>query len=172
MWRALRTALAVAGVALTLGACASRNTTTSGSRTAPGGGSSATSSASSSASASAAGVAVSPAVGGPDQAFTVAFTARDAAGEINGVRLGYTVAVTGGDGSCLGARSVQAGPAGAGAPVTVALAPGRLGGRWCVGVHTVRVIEVQTPVCSPGTMCPQYVRVIGTIGTARFTVGS
>ncbi len=58
-----------------------------------------------------------------------------------------------------------------GLPVSVALDPARLGGAWCAGVHTARVIEIETPVCNPGTMCPQYVRVIGTVGVARFTVG-
>ena len=156
MSRAIRTALAVVAVAAAASACGTRG---AGSST-------------SSAHAGATGLTVSPANGGPDATFTVAFTAREASIEVNGARTGYTVAVTGGSGSCLGDRSVQAAAASAGATLTVALEPGKLGGRWCPGAHTVRVIEVQTPVCAPGSMCPQYVRVIATLGTARFTVGS
>lgn len=159
MPRAVRTALTLVAVAMTVTACGTRGTSpavSSGTVAHPG----------------AAGLTISPATGGPDATFTVAFTARDASTEINGARTGYTVAVTGGRGSCLGDRSVQAAAAAAGSPLTVALDPGKLGGRWCAGAHSVRVLEVQTPVCPPGSMCPQYVRVIATLGTARFTVAS
>ena len=156
MSRAIRTALAVVAVAGTVTACGTRGA----------------SSSNSTAHAGAPGLTVSPASGGPDATFTVAFSARDASTDVNGARTGYTVAVTGGSGSCLGDRSIQASAASPGSALTVALDPGKLGGRWCAGAHTVRVIEIQTPVCAPGSMCPQYVRVIATLGTVRFTVGS
>ena len=158
MPRAIRTALTVVAVAVTVTACGTR-------------GASSAASSRSTAHTGATGLSVAPATGGPDATFTVAFTARDASTDVNGARTGYTVAVTGGGGGCLGDRSIQAAAATAGSPLTVALDPGTLGGRWCAGAHSVRVLEVQTPVCPPGSMCPQYVRVIATLGTARFTVG-
>jgi hypothetical protein len=34
------------------------------------------------------------------------------------------------------------------------------------------VVEVQGPVCNAGTMCPQYLRVVGTVGETTFRVSS
>ena len=126
MPRALRTALTVVAVAVTAAACATRGAApATSSRFTPHPG--------------ATGLSISPATGGADATFTVAFTARDASADIDGARTGYTVAVTGGHGSCLGDRSVQAAAASAGSPLSVALDPGKLGGRWCAGAHSVRV---------------------------------
>ena len=103
--------------------------------------------------------------------FTVRFVAPASAAPVGKIRLGYTVSVTGGHGAgCLGTSSAQAGAATKGLATSVALDPARLGSPWCPGTHVVRVIETGAPVCAPGTMCAQYVRVIGTLGVARFTV--
>ena len=154
MWRAARTVVALVAVGLVLAACGTVRT-----RTSRGSGASA-------------GLAVSPAHGGPHTTVTIAFTAPASTGSGGGARTGYTASVIGGSasGDCAGPRSVAIGAATKGLPVSVALDPARLGA-WCPGVHTARVIEIETPVCNPGTMCPQYVRVIGTVGVARFTVG-
>ena len=155
MWRAARTVVALVAVGLALAACGTVRTRTTGGPGAP------------------AGLVVSPARGGPRTPFTLAFTAP-ASTESRGVaRTGYTASVTGGaaNGGCAGPRSVAIGAATKGLPVSVALDPARLGA-WCPGVHVARVIEIQTPVCNQGTMCPQYVRVIATVGVARFTVVS
>ena len=67
-------------------------------------------------------------------------------------------------------RSVPINAAVKGRPVIVALDPAHLGGRWCTGTHTARVLELQRPRCAAGIMCPQFVRVIAVIGTATFVV--
>jgi len=106
-------------------------------------------------------LAVSPQRGGPHTTFTLAFTALASAEPVGGSRIGYTVAVTDGvTGSCVGTRSMAVSAATKGLPVSVGLDPAKLGGAWCAGVHAARMIEIETPVCNPGTMCPQFVRVI------------
>jgi hypothetical protein len=67
-------------------------------------------------------------------------------------------------------RSVPITGAVKGRPVVVTLDPARLGGRWCAGAHTARVLELQRPQCAAGIMCPQFVRVIAVVGTASFEV--
>ncbi len=86
-------------------------------------------------------------------------------------RIGYTLGLAGsGAGSCIAVRSVPITIAVKGRPVLVTLDPARLGGRWCTGAHTARVLELQRPQCAAGIMCPQFVRVIAVIGTATFEV--
>lgn len=171
MRRAASTALALT-VALGLTACGTRGT---GSTSLPAGGSTASTTSAtpaSSASAVPAGrVTVAPGSGGPATVFTVHFVAPSSVAPVGQTRIGYTVSVTGGQGTgCLGTGSVQAGAATQGLVTSVALDPARLGSRWCPGTHVVRVIETGAPVCTPGTMCPQFLRVIGTVGETRFRV--
>ena len=169
MWRAARTALVVVAAGLGLAACGTVHTLSTG---ASGSTVSTGSAKGSSASAGSGGLAVSPQRGGPHTTFTLAFTAPASAAPVGGSRIGYTVAVTGGaTGSCVGTRSMAVSAATKGLPVSVGLDPAKLGGAWCAGMHAARVIEIETPVCNPGTMCPQFVRVIGTVGVARFAVG-
>jgi hypothetical protein len=171
MWRAARTVVALVAVGLALTACGTAQTHTAGSPGATSGGSAGPTGTTTTGGS--AGLAVSPERGGPHTTFTIAFTAPASTEPGGGARIGYTAAVTGGaGGTCVGTRSLAIGAATKGLPVTLALDPARFGGAWCAGVHTVRVIEIEAPVCNPGTMCPQYVRVIGTVGVARFTVGS
>ena len=58
----------------------------------------------------------------------------------------------------------------AGREVSVTLDPARLGGLWCQGDYTARVLELQTPVCTPGEMCPQFIRVVGVVASGSFRV--
>lgn len=172
MRRTARTAVALVTVGVGIAACGTAQTRSSGvpASTDP---TSAGTTSGASTTAGSGGLAVSPDRGGPHTTFTIAFTAPASAVPVGSARIGYTVAVTGGGtGGCLGTRSMAVGPATKGLPVSVALDPTKLGGAWCVGAHTARVIETEAPVCNPGTMCAQYVRVIGTVGTARFIVGA
>ncbi len=172
MWRSARTALAPVAVGLGLGlaACGTTSTRSTG---VPGSGAGTGPAQGSSPSVGPAGLAVSPRRGGPHTTFALAFTAPASAKPVGGSRIGYAVAVTGGaTGSCIGTRSLAVSSATKGLPVSVELDPAKLGGAWCAGVHAARVIEIETPVCHPGAMCPQFVRVIGTVGGTRFTVGS
>jgi hypothetical protein len=159
---ALASGLAVGGGLLVTGCAtssASRTDTTS-SRSATGGSGSAT-----------AKMAVSPVMGKPTTAFTFAFTAPHATGRQGGTQLGYQLSVLGPVRTgCLAARTAAVPVASAGQPVTLTLDPVKLGGVWCRGGYTARVSEVQTPVCSAGEMCPQYIRVVAIIARGTFTV--
>lgn len=151
---------ALVGVILTslaVIACGQQSTTTGHSQGAP---------------KSSGAVTVTPATGGPRTTFIVHFVAPASVGPVGGSGVDYSAAVTGAVGSatghCLGATSVQARAATKGLPTMIALDPAHDGGSWCPGLHRVRVIELQSPRCASGTMCPQFVRVIATIGTASF----
>jgi len=116
-------------------------------------------------------LSATPSAGSPTTTFSLRFTAPAASGRVGGSRLGYTLSLTGpGAVECIGARSLPVPATTRNAPTQIELAPGRLGGRWCAGTYTTRVVELETPVCAPGTMCPQFVRLVGTVATARFRV--
>jgi hypothetical protein len=53
-----------------------------------------------------------------------------------------------------------------------ATASALLPGPWCVGRYTARVQQFARPHCAPGTMCPQYIRLVGTVAQARFRVAA
>lgn len=117
------------------------------------------------------GVAVTPGSGHPTTTFHLSFIAPASSGTSGGSRISYSVGVSGPTSTgCIGATSAEVSPVTKGDPVAVALDPATLGGSWCVGVYAVRVLELQRPVCAPGAMCPQYVRVVETVGTAAFRV--
>jgi hypothetical protein len=119
----------------------------------------------------AADLRIVPASGTEHTSFTFTFTAPRAAGRQGDTRLGYTVAVSGPlRRGCLPARSATVSSASRGSDVSVTLNPAKLGAPWCRGTYAVRVTEIQTPYCSPGTMCPQYVRVVGTVAHGTFRV--
>jgi hypothetical protein len=114
---------------------------------------------------------VLPSTGAPTTTFTLHFNAPASSGKLGQTQLGYTVGLSGPTGAgCLSARSVELPTALKDTPIPVALDPAKLGGTWCAGTHTARVVELETPVCAPGTMCPDYIRVVGTVGTATFRV--
>jgi hypothetical protein len=58
----------------------------------------------------------------------------------------------------------------AGARGHLRLGPTELRGHWCSGRYAVRVTELSRPFCATGTVCPQFVRVVAVVGTARFLV--
>jgi hypothetical protein len=113
---------------------------------------------------------VSPLVGSPTSAFTVAFRAPARTGVVGAVRLGDLLTATSASprADCLGGVRAPVPDARRGALVHVRLAPARLGGSWCSGVYHGTVVELQTAVCPHGTACPTYVVLRGTV--ARFTL--
>ncbi len=114
---------------------------------------------------------VTPSTGGPTTTFSLRFIAPASSAVGSASKIGYTLGLAAPSGSaCVASRSIQIPAATKGDPVSVALDPTRLGGTWCQGTYKARVLELQTPVCPPGAMCPQFVRVIETVGTARFMV--
>jgi hypothetical protein len=117
------------------------------------------------------GLTISPSSGGPATAFSLSFTAPDSTGRSGNTSLAYDVAAAGPSGAgCLPTASAGAPPATKGGQVSVTLDPARLGGQWCPGTYTVKVTEIQRPVCLPGTMCPQYIRVVANVATGTFRV--
>jgi hypothetical protein len=161
MRRTLRSGLirlAVApGLALLVGACGTTGTSTSTTRTHLAAGSPA--------------LTVTPGTGAPTTVFELRFTAPASTGTSDGSRRGFQLGVSGPQRpGCVAASSEALPSATRGASVEVGLDPAKLGGRWCPGTYSVRVDEVQAPVCSPGMMCPQLVRVVAVVGRVQFRV--
>jgi hypothetical protein len=108
--------------------------------------------------------------GTPASTFVVSFTSPGRTGVIGSKRLLEkltAVSATPGKG-CLPQVEASVPDAHRGQRVHVRLDPFTLGGRWCTGRYTGKIIELQTLVCPPGAMCPTYVRLLGTV--ARFTL--
>lgn len=83
----------------------------------------------------------------------------------------YTLSVSGPVRSgCVGVHGMLVPGAGDGGPVSVAVGPSQLGGRWCTGDYTARVEELLRPVCPPGAMCPDFIRLVAVFGPARFRI--
>jgi hypothetical protein len=162
MWlKAPSLVLAAALAALAASSCGSSNTT-----------SSAGTSTSSGARSPANGhLTVTPTSGHRSTPFTFSFTAPQTAGRNGTVQTVYALAVSAPPHpGCLADRTVSVGHAVKGTEVAVTLDPVKLGGVWCQGTYNARVTEVQEPYCTPGTMCPQFVRVVGTVGRTTFRV--
>lgn len=114
---------------------------------------------------------VSPAVGRPGTVFQLRFIVPAASGVRAGTQRGFELGVRGPQkAGCLGSRTVPVPSAAAGTALDIPLDPARLGGRWCAGSYLARVDEVERPVCAPGMMCPQFVRVVRTVGQVTFRV--
>jgi hypothetical protein len=114
-------------------------------------------------------VHIQPAVGGSQTTFVVSFTAPARTGVIGSKRLRdeLSVDVMSTTSGCLAQASAAVASTRRGQRIHVRLDPKRFGGRWCAGVFRGRILELQTAVCPPGTLCPTYVR-IRTIG--RFSL--
>jgi hypothetical protein len=107
----------------------------------------------------------------PASAVTLRFRATAASGRQGSLLIDYTLTV---DGpvrpGCVGAHSEALPVARKGAVVSVKLVPATVGGRWCAGAFTARVVETERPYCSPRTMCPQFIRLLGTIAETSFRI--
>jgi hypothetical protein len=57
-----------------------------------------------------------------------------------------------------------------GRQASVSLGPAQLGGDWCPGTYTARVEVLARPKCGPGMMCPQFIRVVASLGPATFRI--
>jgi hypothetical protein len=163
MWlKAPAMVLAATLAALAASSCGSSNSTSSKSA----------SSTSSGARAPAHGkLTVTPTSGHRSTRFTFSFTAPQTAGRHGTTQTVYTLTVaapfrTG----CLADRTASVANAVKGAEASITLDPGKLGGLWCEGTYAARVTELQTPYCAAGTMCPQFIRVVATVGRTTFRV--
>ena len=136
-------------------------------------GQSSKSSSSTSSTAASSKLTVTPPSGRQSTVFTIRFLAPASSGVDGKSSISYTIGVTGPTGGrCLGTRSIPVPFAAKGEPVSIALGPATLGGGWCVGTYRARALELQRPVCAAGTACPQYVRVVASIGPATFRVST
>lgn len=103
--------------------------------------------------------------------FALRFTAPATAGAKGSTRLGYQLSLAGpSEPGCPVSRALPSPEPRKDQAVAIRLVPDRLGGSWCSGVYTARVSEVQTPVCKPGSVCPQYIRMVGIVGHVSFRV--
>ena len=117
-------------------------------------------------------VQVRPLVGRPGTTFVVSFTAPVATGVIGSIRLRDELTLTNASNSkgCLTEVSAPVPDARRRQLVRVRLNAATLGGRWCTGRYSGKVLELQTAVCPRGTACPTYVRLRGTIARFSLTV--
>jgi hypothetical protein len=113
---------------------------------------------------------VVPAAGTPTSTFVVSFVSPSRTGVIGSKRfLDKLTAVSAAPAKdCLSQVESSVPVARKGRRVLVRLDPYALGGRWCAGRYTGKIIELQTLVCPRDAMCPAYVRLLGTV--ARFTL--
>jgi hypothetical protein len=115
---------------------------------------------------------VSPVSGAPTTTFTVSFVVPARTGVTRSIRVRDEVTASNPStaSGCDPSASQPAPAAERGRLVHVALRPAR-GSRWCRGTFTGKVLELQTPVCPPRSLCPMYER-LRTLGAFTFSVGS
>ncbi len=83
----------------------------------------------------------------------------------------FSLSVTGPAGvNCKGSHEQPGSPVAKGATERISVGPAQLGANWCVGPYTARVFELQQAYCKPGTLCPPYVRLAGTVAKTSFTI--
>jgi hypothetical protein len=162
-----RTVLPALATVVLLAACGGSSTPA----THPGSGVSASTgsaSPSSTATSAAHGLSVSPSMPTPTSRVTFAFTAPATAGRHGPSLVSFVLVLAGPRHTgCLGPRTAAIPRAVKGSTASV-----QLGGTWCVGAYAARVQEFARPFCKPGQMCPQYVRLIGTVAGATFRVAT
>jgi hypothetical protein len=113
----------------------------------------------------------SPTDGHPTSMVRFTLVAPAASGRHGQAQLSYALSVTGPQGSgCVAQHESAVDVRAAGQPVTVAVGPAQLGGRWCPGGYAARVTELARPVCGPAQVCPQFIRVVAVIGPVRFRI--
>jgi len=154
-----RTVLPVLATVLVVGACGGGSTSTTHS------GSASVSSTTISATQS---LSVSPPTPAPTSRVTFTFRAPATAGHHGPSLLAFILTLAGPrHAGCLGPRTAPIPHVVKGTTASV-----QLGGTWCAGAYVARVQEFARPFCKPGQMCPQYVRLIGTVAMAHFRVAA
>ncbi len=154
-----RAALPVLATILVLAACGGGSTSTTDSGSA---------SASSTTSSATQDLSVSPPAPTPTSRVTFSFSAPATAGHHGSALLSFILTLAGPRrAGCLGPRTAPILHVVKGTTASV-----QLGGTWCAGAYVARVQEFARPFCKPGQMCPQYVRLIGTVAMARFRVAA
>jgi hypothetical protein len=154
-----RTAVPMLATVLVVAACGGGSTSTTHSGSA---------SASSTTSSATDRLSVSPAAPTPTSRVTFSFLAPATAGHRGATLLSFILTLAGPrHAGCLGPRTAPIRQVVKGTTASV-----QLGGTWCAGTYVARVQEFARPFCKQGQMCPQYVRLIGTVAMARFRVAA
>jgi hypothetical protein len=118
-----------------------------------------------------AGLTVAPPAGRPTSVFRFSFRAPATSGHGSTTDSSYMLRVAGGGGvGCVGGHAATLPAVQRGELVGASLGPTQLGGRWCTGTYAARIEELARPVCAPGQMCPQFVRIVAVIGPATFRI--
>jgi hypothetical protein len=165
---------ATIALAVVLGGCAQSSNTTS---TGAAGGAAPTSSTPTSATtpvATSGGpgtLTASPAAGSPDSVIRFAFTAPAGAATQGREEVSASLSVMGPQkAGCVGIHEQPLPSLPAGRQTSVSLGPAQLGAKWCPGTYHARVEIVARPKCGQGMMCPQFIRVVATLGPAIFRI--
>jgi hypothetical protein len=99
------------------------------------------------------------------------FVAPAASGRFGSTASSYTLSVVGPHAAgCVSTTSRTLPAVARGQQVSAVLDPGQLGGHWCTGTYTARIDELARPICPAGQACPQFVRLMATVGPATFRV--
>jgi hypothetical protein len=102
---------------------------------------------------------------------TFTFTARAASGVHGTHEISYSLSVLGPDlTGCVGTHETGSPSVARGAQGQIVLGPSELRAPWCAGRYSARVLELSSAHCTGSAPCPQYVRVVGLVGRATFTV--
>ncbi len=116
-------------------------------------------------------LSVTPAHPGTRAEVAFGFTARMRSGIQGREVITDSLSVTGtGARGCVAVREVAAPAVAKGARATVRLGPPQLGGPWCPGRYSARVIELARAHCTGSTPCPQYIREVAVIARGTFDV--
>jgi len=162
-----RLGLAIAA-AVALAACGSSATTSTGGAGAPG------TSSTTTATPPPTGhrLSVQPAAVGATSTVTFGFSAPTSSGRQGSIIISYALGITGPHRTgCVGLHQTDAhGVRGKVADVIVG--PAQLHGSWCHGPYVASVREIAQPYCRADQSCPQWVRIVGIVAMARFTVAA
>lgn len=179
--------LVIAALALSLAGCAQSSNTTSSathgagaappSATTPGAttpstpATTPTGSGTATSPGSATGLSVSPQVGSPSSVIHFAVTPPSTASATSGGEISDALSVMGPQKSgCVGIHQQSMSALPPGQQTTVSVGPAQLGGNWCPGTYTARVVILERPKCGQGQMCPQFIRVVGSLGPVGFRI--
>ena len=113
-------------------------------------------------------VTVTPHAGASTSTFVVSYVAPATTGVVGATRIRDEMRAQAGSTSagCQSLKTQFVPAVQRGQHVRVAL---RSVSGWCAGTYTGKLVELVSPVCPPGSLCPQYLR-IRTLGTFTFVV--
>ena len=116
-------------------------------------------------------LSVTPSAPTTGSEITFAFTAPVATGVHGTHVISYSLSVVGPDrAGCVNAHEAGSPSVARGGQGRITLGPAELQEPWCAGLYVARLLELSSAHCTGSAPCPQYVRVVGIVGRAPFTV--